>query len=156
MQVLQFSFFNLFREGVRQFAGVELDHFHAKFTRGIDLFQSWIDKETHANARSVQPLDGGFQLSAMRNHIEAAFGCHFFAFFRNEAGFVRHDAQGDIDNFWRVAHFEIQFCDDVVTQPLDIGILNVTTVGPEMGDDALCASALTNGRRRHRIGLGVF
>src|SRR6266403_4604603 len=76
MQVLQFSFFNLFREGIRQFASVELDHLHAKFTRSINLFQRWIDKETHANARSMQSLDSGFQLSAMRNHIEPAFGCN--------------------------------------------------------------------------------
>src|SRR6267143_3723814 len=131
-QVLQFSFFNLFREGVRQFAGVELDHLHAEFTRGIDLFQSWIDKETHANASRVQTLDSGFQLSTMRNHIESAFRCNLFTFFRNEAGFVRHDAQGNIDNSRRVAHFEIQLRHDVVTQPLDIAILNVTTVGPEM------------------------
>ena len=92
----------------------------------------------------------------MRNHVESAFSCNLFTFFRNEAGFVRHDAQGNIDNFRRVAHFEIQLRDDVITQPLNISILNVATVGPQMGDDTLRTGALTNRRRRDGIGLGVF
>ena len=104
----------------------------------------------------MQAFDGGFEFRSLRHDIEAAFGRDLFALFRNEADFIRHDAQGNIDNLRRVAHFEIQLRHDVFAQPLDVAILNVATVGPQMGDDALRTGALTNRGRRHGIGLGVF
>src|SRR4051794_34054744 len=104
---------------------MELDHFNAQLSCSIHLSQSGIDKETDPNASRVKTLYSVLQSFAMCNDIETAFGCNLLALFRNEADFVRHDAQRNINNLFGIAHFQIQFRHDVPAQSLDNSILNV-------------------------------
>ena len=104
----------------------------------------------------MEALDCGLEFFALRNHIETSLGRDFFAFFRDETSFIGHDAQGNIDNLGRVAHFEIQLRDNVFTQSLNVAVLNVAAIRPQMRNDPFCTSALTHGRRCDRIGLGVL
>src|SRR5260370_36869936 len=101
---------------------MELDHFNAERSRSIHLSQSGIDKKTDANASRVETLYRVLHSFAMRNDIETAFGCNLLALFRNEADFIRHDAQRNVKDLLRIAHFPIQFRHELLAQSLDISI----------------------------------
>src|SRR5207244_735908 len=124
--------------------------------RGVDLFQRWIDKQTHPNTGALKSFNCRLQLLALRDDVETALRCNFFALFWDEADFVRNNSQSNIDNLGRVAHFQIQLGHDVLTESIDIAVLYVTAVAAQMSYDALGAGALAHPRRRHWIGLRVF
>ena len=55
---------DLFREGIGECAGVQLDHVGAEFARGLDLLRSRIDKKTDANPGGMQPINCRLQSRA--------------------------------------------------------------------------------------------
>ena len=67
---------------------MQLDHLDPKLVRGIDLFESWIDKQTHADTGGLESLDRRFEFFAIRDDVEAALRRDFFTFFGNETDFV--------------------------------------------------------------------
>ncbi len=71
---------------------MQLNHFDAELSCGVDLFQSGIDEQADSNAGGVQPFDCWFQCLAICDDIQAALGGDFLPFLRNKADFIRHDA----------------------------------------------------------------
>src|SRR5437773_8314859 len=135
---------------------MQLNHFHTEFSRGIYLFQRWIDKETDADTCGLEAPYGRFKFSSLRHNIETSFSSNLFAFFWNETCLIRNDEQGGIDDLWRVAHFEVQFGHDILSQPLDIAILNVATIASEVSNYSPSPGTLADRSRCNRIGLRVF
>src|SRR5947207_13708059 len=123
---------------------MELDHFNAHLGCRIDLFESRIDKEADPNASGVKPFYRILQCFAMPNYIKTAFGRNLLALFRDEADFVRQDAQRNINDLFCITHFEIQFRHDVLAQSLDISILNVAAISAQMGNDPASPGSLAN------------
>src|SRR5437773_12473996 len=123
---------------------MQLDHLHSKPCRGVDLFQSWIDKKTDADACGLEAPNCGFKFSSLRHNIETPFGRNLLAFFWNETGLIRNDEQGNIDDLRSVPHFQIYFGHDIFAQAFDITILNVATIGAQMSDYAAGASSFAN------------
>jgi hypothetical protein len=92
----------------------------------------------------------------MRNDIEASFGGNFLPLFRNETDFIRYDAQRNVNDLLGIAHFQIQFGHDVLAQSLDISILNVAAIGPQMGNDPASSSAFAHSRGNKWIRLCIL
>ena len=80
----------------------------------------------------------------MCNDIETAFGCDLLALFWNEADFIRHDAQRDVNDLLGIAHFQIQFRHDVLSQSLDISVLDVAPISAQMSNDPASTGSLAN------------
>src|SRR6266446_3579204 len=72
-QAIQLLRFDSFCERVRQFAGVQFDHFHSQSRRAVDLFFVGINKQTDADAIGVESLDGIEQIPTIGDGIEPAF-----------------------------------------------------------------------------------
>ena len=89
----------------------------------------------------------------MGDAIESAFGRHFVAVFRNEAGVVGFDLQCDGNDFGRVAHFEVQLGLKRLLEPEDVAVLYVASVFAEMGGYSFGAGFLGDERGFNRIGL---
>ena len=123
---------------------MQLYHLHAKLSRGIDLLQSWIDEKTDADTCGLKAPNCGFKFFSLRYDIETSFGRNLLAFFWNETGLIWNDAQGNIDDLRRVAHFQVQLCHDICAQPLDITILNMATIAAQVGNYSASAGTLTD------------
>ena len=98
----------------------------------------------------------GAKLAPMRDQIEAALGRDLLAFLRDQADFVGHDPEGEVENLGRVAHLEIELGHDVLAKPLEIASLHVPAIRAQMRGDAVRAGALANARDGNRIRLGIF
>ena len=155
-QAIQLLRLHLFCEGVRQFAGVQFNHFHPEFGRAVDLFFIGINKKTDTNAVGMQALDGIEQISTAGDCIQPAFCSHFRAFLGNKTNFIWSNPDRDVEDFGGVAHFKIQFCHDVGAEALHVAVLNMASVRPQMRSNAMGAGTLTNRGRCDRIGLSVF
>src|SRR2546421_625213 len=104
-QTIQLLRLDFFCERVRQFAGVQFDHFHSQSRRAVDLFFVGINKQTDADAIGVESLDGIEQIPTAGDGIEPAFCRHFRAFLGNKTNFIWSNPNRDIKNLERVAHF---------------------------------------------------
>src|SRR5438046_3441239 len=135
---------------------MQLNHLHTEFSCGIYLFQRWIDKETDVDTCGLESSYGMFKFFSLRHNIETSFSSNLFAFLWNETCLIRNDEQGGIDDLWRVAHFEVQFGHDILSQPLDIAILNVATIASEVSNYSPSPGTLADRSRCNRIGLRVF
>jgi hypothetical protein len=135
---------------------VQLDHFDRELSRGIDLFQSRINKQADPNARGVKPFYRGFKFLSMGCDIKTAFGRNFLSLLRDETDFIRHNAKGNIDNLGGVAHFEIQFGHDVLAQSRKISILYVAPISAQMGYDPASAGSFADCSCHKRIWLCVL
>ena len=76
----------------------------------------------------------GAKLAPVRDEIEAALGRDLLTFLRDQADFVGHNAQSDVDNLGRVAHLEVELGHDVRAQPFDIALLTRTHCRNTRGD----------------------
>ena len=123
---------------------MQLDHLHAKLSRGIDLFQSWIDKKTDADACGLEALYCGFKFFFLRYDIETSFGRNLLAFLWNETGLIRNDTERNVDDLFGIAHFQVQLCHDICAQPLDITILNMATIAAQVSNYSASAGTLAD------------
>ena len=108
---------------------------------GFDLLGERVDEEADPYAGRVQPADGGLELSDAPGHVEAPLGGDFAAVLGHEAYVLGHDPQGDLEDFRGIPHFEVQFRDDRRAQALDVAVLDVTPVRPQVNRDAVRARA---------------
>ena len=107
-------------------------------------------------AANAVPGPATLMSKLMRDEIEPALGRDLLAIFRDETHFIGLDAQREIRDLRRVAHFEIQLRDDVRAQTFDIAVLDVTPIGAQMDCDPVRAGTFAKARRRHCIRFGVF
>ena len=135
---------------------MQFNNVRAERDRPIDLFAKRIDEQAHADAGSVKPFHRRRQLFPMGDDIEASFRRDFLPFLRNEAHFIRHNPQCDIDDLRGVAQLEIELRHDIFAQPLDVAIHDVPPVRAQMRRDSMSSRAFADARDRHRVGLGVF
>src|SRR5437762_12559696 len=102
---------------------MQLNHFHTEFSRGIYLFQRWIDKETDADTCGLEASYGRFKFFSLRHNIETSFSSNLFAFFCNETCLIRNAEHGRIGDLLRLAHFEAQVGQEFLSSPFHIAML---------------------------------
>ena len=156
LQPFQILLLDLFREGVGERAGVQLDDIGGEVLRHLDLVERRIDKETDANAGRVQPFHGGPQFTLVPAEIEATLGRDFLALLGDETNFIRLQEEREIDDLGRVADLEIELRHDVGPEPFQVAVLHVAAIGPQMRRDPARPRPLAKACRHERIGLGIF
>jgi len=140
------------RVGVR--AGVQLDSLSADAVRGIDLREFGVDKGADLDFRDMKFPDDEFEPLHIAGDIKPALGGDFLAVLRHETNFLRLDADRMARHGRGRGHFEIERDEDVAGQFLDVGILNMAAILPQMDGDGGDAGLLRDPRRFKHAGFG--
>ena len=141
--------------GVRKSAGVQFDHIGAEGERCIDLSVVGFDEHADSGADGFEGLDGGLEVGFESGDIESAFGGDFLTIFWDEAGFCGARFEGDLDDFWRVTHLEVESEIRFCAEGTDVGVLDVSSIGAEVDGDTGCAcvDAEARGIEDERFGV---
>ncbi len=116
---------------------MQLDGLDTCFRRCFYLSDVRIDKQADADVVILQLINRSLYAIAVTDNVEPAFGCDFFAFFRNERGLFRQNVEGDVDNLLLDCHFQIQFHSDHLTQDTHVAILDMATIFSQMHCNAI-------------------
>ncbi len=137
---------------VRIAAGVQLDRGHAQILGRIERGRFGIDEEAHPRAGFLQPADRLPQPRSRSAEVEPAFGGDFLAPLRHDGGLVGPEPAGEGQHVRAGRQLEIEHADRR-REALDVRILDVATVLPQVHGDAVRAGGLGEPRGLERVGL---
>ena len=113
------------------------------------------DKKTNPRAGVLKLANHRTQALDLRGAIESAFSRHLAAVFGNKTDIVGFHLQGDLDDLFGKAHFEIELRRDPFAKFENVSVLYVAAVLPQMGGDPGGADLFRHQRGGDRIGFGV-
>src|SRR5438046_447289 len=134
-------------------AGVQLDGRGAEVARTLDRIPVRADEEARPNARVVQPRDAVTATCWIMRGVEATLGRGRGAALRDERHLVRPETPGDGEHLVRAGHLEVQYRRDLGCESLDVAVLNVPSVFPQVRGDAVGTGALAEQRGSDGVGL---
>ena len=132
-------FGNLVAFGVGVCAGVQFDGVGVDFGAGSDLGLVGINEGADAYAGVVEVFDDVDEPFDLSGDVEPAFGCDFLPVFGDEADGVGFDVECDVDDFVCDAHFEVEADLEDLPEQLDVAVLDVASVLPEVDGDLVGA-----------------
>ena len=116
---------------------MQLDDVGADGCRCLDGLEVGLDEQRDANTGALQFCDERLQRFDAAPDIEPAFRRALLAPLRHKATGVRHMAQRDLQHLIRCRHFEIERPRQLVLEPGDVRIRDVTAVFAQMRGDAV-------------------
>ena len=117
-------------------AGMDLTDREAAFRGRSDLTEVRIDEGRHRDSDGGQSLDDiGHPFTGSRD-VEPSLGGDLVSPFRHQHDDLRSNLGGDRDHLVRGGHLEIQLDLNEFLQSMDIGILDVPAVFPQMDGDS--------------------
>jgi len=134
-------------------AGVEFDGVDGESLGRADLGRVWIEKQADGYPRFAELIDSLADTITLPADIEASFRGHFLAPFRDKRHLIRPRATADGQHVCFTRQFEIQLDDNGFPNDLQVAILNVPPVFPQMERDAIGTAELCQHGRPGRIGL---
>lgn len=111
------------------------------------------DEQAGANTRIAQHGNCPLDSLCVLNDVQPAFGRHFLSAFRDESDLVWSGGDGDRHHLIGAGELEIEVGPDGRSEDPNVGVLDVTTVFPEMGSDPIHADFLADQGGLHRVGL---
>jgi hypothetical protein len=112
-----------------------------------------VDKQRHTYIVLGQPRASRPDLVLLTTHIEAAFRRQLLPFFRHEATVRWPHSCGDVKHFIGDRHFEVHVCAHDLLDGLEVAILNMAAIFPQMERNAVGACLLRDigGLGRSRV-----
>jgi hypothetical protein len=138
-------------KGVAPRAGMNLDHRRTDGDRRLNLARLGGDEQRNADPGLPQSGDDRGEHLMLAGHVEAAFGCAFFAPLGHETGGVRGGGNSDAHHFLGRRHFEIEGLGEFSLQPRNVVIADVPPIFAQMRRDSVGASFDRDLRRAHGI-----
>ena len=102
---------------------------------------------------SLQPLDRLGHALAAADHVEAAFGRHFFAAFGHQRRLVGLGVAGDGEHVVGTRQFQIDRHGDRLDEHAQVAVLNVAAVLAQVDRDRVGPAEFGERRRPDGIGL---
>ena len=134
-------------------AGVQLDRGHTELLRLFDRRPGGIDEETHADTRVGQRLDCVFDARGLADNVESTFGGDLFAALRHQCHLLRLETTRYLQHFRYARRLEVEVGAHTFFQSLDIGVLNMASVLPQMSRYSIRPCRFTDRRRLNGIRL---
>src|SRR5919107_1610260 len=97
----------------------------ASVAAGFDLRWLRVDKQTHAQADSLQSLRRLANLFSMRNDVQTTFGGELLPLLRHEASVIGTHVFSKTEHRWSHGHFQIELGLQALAQELHITLLNM-------------------------------
>ena len=120
-------------------AGVQLHPAAAAGGTGLELGGIGIDEQADADAGVLQTAHQVLESRQLGGHVEAAFGGDLLAPLRHQGDHVGANGQGDRRHFGGGRHLQVEAAAHGLAQQLDIAVLDVAPVFPQMDGDAVGA-----------------
>lgn len=96
-----------------------------------------IDEQRDQNARLRQALNRHAHFVQLAGDVQAAFGGHFFTFFRHQAAEVRLQLNGDVQHLVGHRHLQIHARLDGLAQQAHIAVGDVAAIFAQMHGNAV-------------------
>ena len=131
--------------------GMQFHHRRPAGGARFQLRRIRVDEERGADPRIVQPPARPGHGIHLAGDVQTAFRGEFFAFFRNQANVFRKHPQRDIQHRIGDGHFQVDPGLHGTLHDLEIAVLNMAAIFPQVNGDAVGAGALGGQRCGHGI-----
>jgi hypothetical protein len=132
---------------------MQLDGGYPQRDGALDLPPVGVNEEREANAGVAERSNRRFEALGVGEEVEPALGGDFLALLWDNRDLVRAQSERDRRHLRGGGHFEVQRGTDDAGQRIDVRILDVAAIFPQVHGDAICAGVLTNLRGGDRIGI---
>lgn len=130
---------------------MELDCVSTKVASAPDTVTVRVDEEAAPDARADEPSYRAFQAVWITCDIKPTFGRHLLTTFRDNRCFVRPQPLGEFDDRVAERHLEVQVRADASGEPFHVGVLNVSSIFPQVRGNAIGPGIFADSRGRQRI-----
>ena len=120
-------------------AGVQLDRRDTKILGLIDDGDIRIDEECHVDPGRVEATERGAKVRVTPRQVEATLGGHFLATFGDDGHLIGTQSAGEVDDVFSGRQLEVADRGHRRRDPLDVMILDVAPIFPEVDRDPVRA-----------------
>lgn len=124
---------------VRVGAGVQFNRLGTQPRGALNDHGHRVNKERRADSRGAESGDRGLQHVARLGHVEPAFRCHLGALLRHEGDLRRPQPFGNQEHLLGAGHLEVERGPAADRQLLDVGVLHVPPIFPQVRRNAVRA-----------------
>ena len=104
----------------------------------------------------MKALDSLLQRFRMLCHVQSPFSRYLLAVLWNQADIIGENSERSLHNFRGISHFEVQFCNNALSQAEHIPILNMSPVDSQMHRNPARARALASRRSLQDVRLSIW
>src|SRR5258708_6715977 len=130
--------------GVSVLAGIDLDFRTPDALALPDLIEIGIDEDGDVDGGVEQLADDLLQVAGVQHDIEAALGGDLVAALGDQGHLMRFERLGHARHFRVGRHLDVEVCGHDAPQQLDVAILDVPAIAPEVYGNALGAGQLAD------------
>ena len=138
---------------VRVATRMQLDRDGAQGLGRLDSALIRVDEQARTNARCIHSGDALPDARRVVGEVKSSLGRDLLAFLWNERHLVRYQLCRDAEHLIGARHLEIQDCSNRAGEPLNVRVLDVSAIFPEMSGDAVRARVFTDPGGGDRIGF---
>src|SRR4051812_35407887 len=140
---------------VRIRPGVQLDRRYSELSGLFDRGTRRIYEEADPDARVGQSIDCILDSLRVGHDVQPAFRRDFLTALRHKSHLLGFDATGDLQHLRDASHLEIEVRADGLLQTLDVVVLDVAAVFPQVRRDSIGTGCFAGERGFDRIRLAA-